>query len=262
METKTTSILITPILVSEMKKTLTFREITETEELEKAFRFRYVEYSKTKNRNYLKENSDKIDLDVFDLHSRHFGLFAMKNDLVGYLRVVHDKNEFYNSKVFEVGKILEIFSDSLHSKECLKRIKMSDFPFLSYPNLPKDIYSHYCSLKEQNESFAEASRLILREDYRGLRTSCFLIECAMALFVLICNEQKHAVLHCCKDHRSFYEHYGFQPFDGGTGYNEFGMVKHVMYLKLSSWSAPVQIRDKFQEMANEYSKTGKITRTI
>jgi predicted GNAT family N-acyltransferase len=262
MKTKTTPIILSNVMISEMNKALTFREITEPDELERVFWFRYVEYSRSRLCPILKQNAQMIDLDVFDLHSRHFGLFNHKNELAGCFRVVLDRSEYYNSKVFEIGKRNVIFTNSLHSKDSLKSINEADFPFLSYPNLPEIIMSHYLAKKENNESFAEGSRLVIREDVRGLRTSSFLIDCIMMLLIHICSGRKHSILDCREDHCAFYERYGFRPFVEGTEYRVHNMVINVMYLPSTLSSMSAHFKLKFEAMANEFSKTHKISRAI
>jgi len=262
MKTKTTPIIISNVMISEMNKTLTFREITEPDELEKVFRFRYEEYSNSKCNVFLKQNYHKVDIDIYDLHSKHYGLFAFNNQLVGCLRVVLDRNGLYNQNVFEIGKKYDVFNDSFYSKEVFKSINAADFPFLSYSNLPESMKSHYCLIKRNNENVAEASRLIIGKDFRGLRVSIFLVECAMMLFTLICLGQRHAVLDCCREHRSFYERFGFRPFDDGQGYKIFERFSDILYLHSSAFSIPIHLKLKFEQMAIEFSQTNKISRAI
>jgi len=260
MKTQAPPVVIASLLCS-MKKTLTFREITEPSELENAFRFRYEEYAKTRMSRYLSENTARIDMDVFDLHSRHYGLYY-SNELVGYLRVVLDREEYFGSSAYETGLRYNIFNESSHNKEDLKKIDETDFPFLSYHYTPENVKSRFDALKCDGEQFAEASRLIIREDLRGLKTSAFLIECAMMLFMLICGNRKTAILHCCKDHSLFYKHYGFRSFHEGQEITDGGIKKEVMYLSMSSGLLPANLKVRFEQMSVEFTHTGKINRTI
>jgi predicted GNAT family N-acyltransferase len=262
MKTKTAPIILSNVMISEMNKTLTFREITEPDELEKAFRFRYEEYSKSRLCPYLKKNEEKIDIDIFDLHSRHFGLFTNINQLIGCFRVVLCRNEFYNPVVLAIGLKHHFFNNFSHSKANFTKMTAPDFPFLSYQNLPDSIREHYHILKSNNENIAECSRLIIREDFRGIKTSLFLIECALMQFMIICSGKRHAVLDCCKDHQAFYTRLGFIPFDDGGGYEMFGHMIDVMFLPLDLSTMPCHFRNKFEQMANEFSQTNKISRSI
>ena len=259
METKTVP-LLTGMMIGELNKSCTFREISEPDELENAFRFRYEEYIKSRLFAYIKCNNHCVDIDTYDLHSKHYGLFRGNSDMIGYLRVVLDKREYYNQNVFKIGKRFDLFSEVDHSFENLKNSGEADYPFLSYPSVPESIQSFYYALKARNESFAEASRLIIKKDFRGMRSSLFLFECALVLFLKICQGSKYAVVHCCKDHGQFYKRFGFLPFDGNSEYNEFGVRKVVLFLSRSI--RPNSLPSRLEDMVISFSTTCKIERGI
>ena len=83
-----------------MSKTYTFREITEKEELEKFFRLRYEVYSDCRCQSILKKNGHPIDIDYYDVHSRHYSL-ACENEHAGYLRIVLPKEEIIQNHVLD-----------------------------------------------------------------------------------------------------------------------------------------------------------------
>ena len=118
----------------------------------------------------------------------------------------------------------------------------------------------------KNEYLAECSRLILQPEIRSVRTSKFLIECAMALFVIICIGKMNTVVSCRHDHGCFYEHCGFIPIVDREGYktNERNMVAFTLPLSqsLSTSSVPQRYHVKFEEMAEEFKTTGKIERKL
>jgi predicted GNAT family N-acyltransferase len=243
-----------------IKITCTFREISESVELEQAFRFRYLEYSQCRLSIFLKKNVDQLDLDDFDLHSKHFGVFTEDGLMVGYLRVVLEKDQFYNPAVFEVGKHYGLYTDAWHSFGSLQQREIADFPFLSYPFVPEGIHSFYQSLKARNVGLAEASRLIIARNFRGLRSCALLIECAMMLFMIICYNRRHAVISVCEDHVKFYEKYGFRPLQERRTYNLFRMSKETVCLSLSS--VPSNLPARIKEMTEVFLKTGKVERTL
>ena len=109
METQTSPIPTTQVAEKKASTTYTFREITEADELEMAFRLRYEVYSSCRCSMFLNTNLNKIDIDSYDLHSKHFGLFIHENELAGYFRVVLDKNEYYNPDVLEIGRKFHFF---------------------------------------------------------------------------------------------------------------------------------------------------------
>jgi predicted GNAT family N-acyltransferase len=261
MKTKTAPILFTSVLMNEMNKTMTFREITEKDELEKAFRFRYEEYSKSSNHVLLKHNIYRLDINSFDIHSRHFGIFSTTNELIGYLRVILDKTEIYNLRVYEIGVKYDLFSVVKHAKENLPGLKVADYPFLSLPNVPENVKSYYSSLKSNNNFFAEGGRLMIKEEFRGLRVSNFLLDCAMMLFSQICLGKKHAVLCCDSHHIPLYKRCGFQLFGGDNEFDVYGTNKIIMYFPLNTL-LPEHLKIKVEEMAIVFSQTSKISRAL
>jgi hypothetical protein len=267
METQTSPIPTPQVAEKPASITYTFREITEADELEQAFRLRYEVYSNCRCNSFLNTNLNKIDIDSYDLHSKHFGLFINENELAGYFRVVFDKNEYYNSDVLYIGRKFNFFPGTEYALEGIKHIERADYPFLSYPDIPENIESFYDSITRKREGLAEGSRLIIKEQFRGIRTSIFMMECIMMLYLIICIGRKHAVINCIKEHGFFYEHYGFKPIDDGQGYNLFVSIKNVclsipLASSLQTSTVPKQFHPKLEGMAAEYSITGKIIKTI
>ncbi|MBP6871998.1 MAG: GNAT family N-acetyltransferase [Bacteroidales bacterium] len=260
METQTDLAPTTQVAEKKAATTYTFREITGAEELEQAFRLRYEVYENSRLNQFLKHNPERVDMDEFDFHSRHYGIFNEKGEIIAYLRVVLDRSELINQSVFEVLTNLHIDLMKLNSIISIKE-HSPDFPFLSYPEIPDAVKSHYLELKAKQEGFAEASRLIIKEELRGPRISGFLIESAMMLFMMICHEKKHAIVCCDKQHSFFYERYGFKPFGDGQTYEACGTKAVSVFLTLND-ARQNNINDKFSGLAVEYSLTGKITRTL
>jgi hypothetical protein len=268
METQTYPITTTEVAEKKTSTTYTFREITEADELEQAFRLRYEVYSHCRCSSLLKSNKNKMDLDVYDLHARHFGLFINENELAGYWRIVLNKNDLYNSVIFAIGRKYDLFPGYGTSCDEVEEKELADFPFLSYADIPKDIKQFYTSLKSRNEEVAEGSRLILKEQFRSVRTVLFLMDCMMMLFYTHCLGKRHAITVCVKEHAPFYQRYGFQFIGDDRGYSLSGSIKEAVCLaipisdKLSSSTVPENLHPKIEAMAAEYKITGKITKTI
>lgn len=263
----TASNLVIPVLLSNLEvKEYTFREITEPAELEKAFRLRYEVYEDSENNVFLKKNQHKVDINVYDLHAKHYGLFVNDDKPIGYLRVVLNRVEYYNSDVFDLGKKFDLFTEKEHSIENIVKHSSADFPFLNFPNVPKNIKTSYDALKAINEGVAEAGRIAIHKDYRSLRTSGFLIECAIALYVILCIGKSHAIICCSKEHGMFYKRYGFNSFGEERYYDVHGTKKVSMCLSLSLSlslsSVPKHFHSKFEEMVSEFENYGEIKRSI
>lgn len=242
-----------------MGKIYTFKEITDQQELEQFFRLRYAVYSQSANKIFLKENEHRIDIDYYDIHSRHYCLMQ-GNDKAGYLRVVLPKEELTNENVMRIGEHYSL----LEWEAYIQQNETAPFPFLSYNGVPKSHWDYYNDLLTRNEKLAEASRLILHPDFRTIRTSKFLVECAIALYILVCIGQKHAIINCDVEHSLFYEHYGFKTIDGNGGYavNGLNKISLALAISLSFSSVPRQYHERIESMAKEYRTTGKIIREL
>jgi len=74
-----------------MENTYCFREARNVEELYALLKLRYEEYRNSRLAGFCPENEYGLDIDEFDLRSRHFGLFQQSADgekAIGYMRVV------------------------------------------------------------------------------------------------------------------------------------------------------------------------------
>lgn len=231
----------------------TFREITEKEELEQFFKFRYQIYSECCYKGYLKENSFLMDIDVFDTHSKHYALYC-ENNIAGYFRVVLPREEYSNQEVLEIGNQKNLLGEY----DSYLKNGHATYPFLSYKNVPQSRWNFVETLKKRNENIAEASRLILRPEFRTIKTAKFLIECAIVLYVIICLGQKHGVITCSAKHSPIYQRYGFKPIDNNSEYISNGVENICLTLS----SVPVYLNDMFQAMCKEFKQTGRIEREL
>ncbi len=219
-----------------MGKIYTFREVTDKEELEKCFLLRYKVYSESANKVFINENIDKIDVDFYDVHARHYCL-QVDEIIAGYLRVVLPKEDITNETVFGIGE--------------------------KYSWFERADYFHQ-NLIEKKEKLTEASRLIILPEFSSIKVSRHLVECAVVLYVLICIGQSHAIINCLEEHAAFYESYGFIPVANGEKYFLNGMNRMCLSLSLSLSlsSVPKQYHERFEAMAAEYRSTGKIVKEL
>jgi hypothetical protein len=94
----------------------TFREISDKETLKRCFQFRYQIYSESLMKEFLKENNNKIDIDYYDIHSRHYVLLQDDN-LIGYIRTVLPKDELTNYEVLEIGKEFRLLTNQKYFEQ-------------------------------------------------------------------------------------------------------------------------------------------------
>jgi hypothetical protein len=182
--------------------------------------------------------------------------------MIGYMRVVLDRREYQNTRVLEIGTRYGFFNKPDRASASGENNEIPDYPFLSYEKVPGEILQFYQDLKSKKEKVLKASRLILTEGFRGLKTISFLVECVISLYPIVYSGYKYAVADCVKEHAVFYRRYGFAPVEQGSVFNVFDMNRKVtcLSLTLSMASIPAHLHLRFDEMAFEYAKTGRITR--
>lgn len=244
---------------SAIKKRYTFREITDQKKLEHFFHLRYAIYVNSRLKGFLKENAYNLDLDIYDLHALHYGLFS-ENEPIGYLRLVLHKRKHYNSDVLEIGQKYGIYSQTTHAKPAVLQSNYPDFPFLNYPHVPKAVKEYYEDAKNRRISFVEASRLIVLSDFRQSFTSKFLVKCAVTVFKILFMSSKEAVINCIKRHERFYAGYGFSAIANSEEAYVTGST--LTRILLSSTQIPKHLHSLFEEIAEEFTQTGKIIREM
>ncbi|MES2559206.1 MAG: GNAT family N-acyltransferase [Bacteroidota bacterium] len=242
-----------------MKKMYTFSEVTNKEDLEKCFQMRYAVYAESANKVRLKQNPIRIDINVFDVHAKHYCL-RKDDSIIGYLRLVLPSLELVNESVLEIGD-----SYSLPLKAEYSRQKQNaPYPFLSYTNVPPSHWNYYTEIRIKGEQLIEASRLILHPEYRGLNVSRFLVECALVLYIEHCDQTKHAIVDCFTNHSTFYKSYGFSKINEDP-YLLFGIPNDTLTLPPLSQEndrIPSDIRNRLTEMAEEYKVKGVLERVL
>ncbi len=238
-----------------MNDNLTFKEITQREELEACFRFRYEIFSKSDNNLFLKENGNHIDLDSFDVHSKHYALTS-GNSMAGYLRIVFPKKELFNYEVLDIGEQYELLS----RQECFRQDDSAPFPFLSYQSVPASHLSYFNNLTVKGEQVVEVSRLTIHPAYRSIRTSKFMMDCAIALYKVYGVRRKHVIISCYKHHAKFYQGYGYQLID--DVYVLHGIPNVTLTLPLvrsiDDSAIPECFHDKMRMMAEAFQLNGSI----
>jgi hypothetical protein len=133
----TTSNAAIPVLMSNITtRTYSFQEITDPSEMEKLFRLRYRVYSESDLAPFLKKNDHQVDKDVYDLHSRFYGIYC-NDQLIAGVRAVIDRRDYYNPEVYEIGRKYGIYAEDKSNHEKLINSDYADFPFLSYSGVPE-----------------------------------------------------------------------------------------------------------------------------
>jgi predicted GNAT family N-acyltransferase len=234
-------------------KAFTFRELTGKKELEEFFGLRYEVFYNSANKPFLNENIHRLDIDYFDVHSKHYCLMHGDNK-VGYFRAVYQKGQYFNEKVIEIGEKYEL----LYGNTFEEQNESAPFPFLSYEGVPESHWNFYYNLLEQDENMAEVSRIIVSPEYRAISTVKLLVECAIVLYAMTFARLRYAIVNCELLHGLFYTHYGFKEIDEAARYTVNGLKK----TSLSIAEIPEKFMGKIGIMTEEFKNTGKIERVI
>lgn len=240
-----------------MATQFSFREITSSKELEHFLKLRYHVYDSNENSVFLKKNIHSIDLECYDEHSKHYGLFC-EGDTAGYLRIVLPKGEFVSNCTLELQNNL---SQHISIPE-LKQQHSAPLPFLSYPKIPEALNDYYIRQQTLHRKIIEVGRFIVSPGHRTLKASRFIAECGIAIYTFIHKKYEEVIVNCSIDFAEFYYAYGLIPIVSSDGYYVHGLKGICLSLQLNEASIPLRFRDLFQSMAEEFSKTNQITRTL
>lgn len=160
-----------------------FREVTGMKELEPLLRLRYKVFKKEATTDDLfPENELELDLDFYDLRSRHFGVYHVENGWgmpVGYQRLILE----------DETAIAPALRRWAYGKPALmKRLSLSEKKaplYLMTLNSSGAMWRYYFEKKEWGASFAEASRVCILENHRsfGLTKAIFYSNMALVLWV-------------------------------------------------------------------------------
>lgn len=240
-------------------------------------KLRYETVLKSDLRCILKENEYQLDVDVFDLHSKHFGLFC-EDQPAGYIRYVFPRNEHYDLNAFEIGLSLQLFSQETHNDKALESMDHPKFPFLNYPDSPAGVQSYYNSIREKGEDLIEPSRLTMFNGHKGIMNIAFMIECAIILYIINSNGRKYALVCCQSNNAKFYQRYGLQKIEGsahaikGKEKNLPDYIYESLYLSVSNsclsqqslndTSIPAKFHSRLLSMYDEYTNHNQITREL
>jgi hypothetical protein len=202
-------------------------------------------------------------MDIYDLHSRFFGIWC-NDELIGGVRAVIDKREFYNPLVYKIGHQYDIYNEAQNNKEKLVTANYADFPFLSYACTPSEIKQFYEEQKKDKKVIM-SSRCIISEEHRGLKTIQLLTESIIMIGMLLCGEKAGlAVTDGSIRHTKFFSRYGFSRIRNVPVYSIYGIeaeaISMLLTTNLEKSSIPQYFHKMFQEMVDEFKNSNQITR--
>lgn len=237
--------------VTKMPFTFVFREITEKAELEHAFRMRYHVYQHSENKAFIRDNEQQIDIDGFDLHSKHFGFFR-QHEMVGYVRAIFPAKIYTNP-----------LAEAMKAKygTLIPQTMKEDYPFLSYENVPASHFEFKRTLEDNGDVICEASRFIIHPRYQSSGAARLLIESSLSTHIQH-EDCSYVVINCCPTHERFYTRYGIKNIDDNRSYTTNGVEKITLAISMAPAAIPEPYREYLLELNNQYRQTQQIVMTL
>jgi Acetyltransferase (GNAT) domain len=232
-----------------MKNTFyTYREAQNITELEALLKLRYKVYRKSKYINFCPKNKHQINLDQYDLYSRHFGLFENKSGIekpVGYMRVVQEERSPTANQVLEIAK-----KASPKLADSLQIPVTKPFPLMTYFRGSEKVNSVLARLASNGLKMCEASRFVFAKEIRSLQLAKFVTESSVAIYRALgfyCS-----IITCSIPHSRFYNQYGFSQLKG-TGLHIGHSQPPLLLLLLLSQDVPSSKENKIDQMSKTFN---------
>ena len=220
-----------------------FREIQSPEEMMSWLKLRYTIYNSTRCAGFLSENDLEIDIDAYDLQSKHYGLFVEEADqqkLIGGLRIIQNRPVLSSIRILKKLNLMEFCQEK--PEEVL--------PSLSY--FPDDKETHFSPLLANNPLATEGSRLVLNKEYQSLRLAKFIISNAIILHMMA-KDDWVAFVSCNPLHARLYRSFGFAEV---CEHKTWAKDAPVSALYLRDHQLDLGKRPELEAMVREFHQNG------
>ncbi len=232
----------------------TFRAVRSHDEQVEVLRLRYRIYRGCHLHEVIPENAAQIDIDSWDLHSRHYGLF--RNDgqgqtLIGTSRVVEDTTQVISPLMLGVlGEYPEFRQSAL-------RDARYPLPSFLWAPEPAHLWKLLNEWRAANENCVEASRIAIDKSCRGLVYICHIFESIVAIHFFGLGATR--ALGIAKlTFKAFYGRYGFTPIAGLERFPYLHCGKSGTCLAGSPSTVPADVRSHLARLAANYLSLGEI----
>ena len=235
-----------------MKNTpyFSYREATSMTELEPLLRLRYQVFKEEKTTKALfPDNELGIEIDYFDLKSRHFGIYLVKNGQpipVGYQRIIHETET-------PIARTLR--SWAARHPLLLRKLSPVNSPlYLMTVNRSRALWEFYMEQKATGVNFVEVSGAFVLKEFRSTRLDEFLLDACSAVNFL--DEEPGAGLTSCSKNQA----YRLQRF----GWRKIAQSDYVFgktdccLLQLNPSNFHHQERAEMENMAEAFQATGSV----
>lgn len=239
-----------------------YREVHSEKELEALLHLRYETYRNSKLNGFCPENPHGMDLDAWDTHAVHFGLFQNENgreEPVGYMRIIQQEESPQASWVRQIA-----WRCSVDWFDMVSAGPKVPFPTMSYFPKAEEILGE--AIKKGNdmgEKYCEASRFAFRQGFRSLKLCIGVIESAIAIYFLE-KGYNRAIVSCSDLHGKIYSKYGWEEVNG-TKREKFlqggiEVYRELLLLKKENYLSTTRVipRSQIKKMAEAYSDIGRI----
>ena len=206
-------------------------------------KLRYTIYNSTRCAGFLSENDMEIDVDAYDLQSKHYGLFVEEADqqkLIGGLRIIQNRPVLSSIRMLKKLNLLQYCEEQ--PEEVL--------PILSY--FPDEKEEHFSPLLTKDCLATEGSRLVLDKDYQSLRLAKFIISNAIILHMME-EEDWVAFVSCVPLHARLYQSFGFEQVFDHTNWAK-DLQARALYLRDEQLDQ--NKRPELEAMIREFRRDG------
>lgn len=234
------------------KEYYVFREAQNVMELKSLLQLRYRGYHQSRCTALIDRNDTGLDLDYYDLQSRHMGFFHLQGREsipLGYMRLIEDDLTKTAPLIWQLAANHNDLVQKLENKP------KGSLPFLSISPDNTPLERFYEEAKDKGHSMVEGSRFVFDTSVRSRGFPKFVLESAVAV-TLFSQGFEYAMLGCLPRHGTFYKRFGFHAMEGYEDF-PYGTFRSCI-LKNTKASVPSIIKGKIQKMADAYSTTGII----
>ncbi len=176
------------------------REAQNVTELEAFLKHRYLSFKESKYGKMINDNNHGLDIDGYDLQSRHFGLFEFtgrSSRVVGYVRLVQNK---IGPQLKDIWQLSLQYPDLINNIDYDINLPYPSMKYLEDPSIFQNAINKY-------EKIVEASRLTIHPSVRTLSLASFVIQSITA--ITYTSFDINAGLVSCKlSHLGFYRKLG------------------------------------------------------
>ncbi len=237
-----------------------FKEIAAPGDLTLYLRLRRDLYLQTRLAPFIGDSGAELDLDLYDIHSRFYGLYC-DDELVGGIRLIVDRRCLHSQTIVDLGLAHGSYDESVSDRTAFQALSHADFPFVGYSDETRAFYETWRS----DYLFCEAGRFVIRADHRKLKLAEFVIECS-TVAGMIHNRNRVGLGVTFGSYPKAYRRYGYDYIGPSrhylvNGVRLAGVVGRLCLDRPDHSSLPGHLHERFHDMATTFITSGKMTAT-